>query len=244
MNKMSHARGLMEGVAVGNLLGIPFEGWPKSEVAAAQPEGIREITACSGFPDDDDLALSIVIAEAATEGPLDIDDLGRRFWTWAEINGAGIGGLTRRVLTLYGGDCPQRLARNKAAGDARAPRGIPIRDASKQGWEGDRAGNGALMRCAPLALRWEHDSDPSTSGRPGGRPSWDVGPTGTRGRGGRRRWNFPERAITRSGYRPPTTRGSANPSPSRGIPRGISTTQCTGFRCASAEANRRKTNSL
>ena len=151
------ARGLMTGIAVGNLLGIALEGKPRSVVSARHPDGVKDITAASGFPDDDDLAQSIVIAKAAIAGPLDVDDLGRRFWVWAEANGAGMGGLTRRALSLYGGDYPQRLARNRRAGDVREPHGLTIAEASEKAWGGHRAGNGALMRCAPLAIRWRDD---------------------------------------------------------------------------------------
>ena len=159
MVDMDRARGLMTGIAVGNLLGIPVESWPRRHIAEAYPEGMREIVARSGYPDDDDLAQAIEIADAAAVvGGLDVDDLGRRFWAWSEANGAGMGGLTGDVLALYGGDCPQRLARNRTAGNVRTPRGIPIVEASRQAWGGGRAGNGALMRCAPLAIRWHDDS--------------------------------------------------------------------------------------
>ena len=159
MKTIERARGTMTGIAVGNLLGISMEGWRRDHIAQNRPHGVTEIEARSGYPDDDDLAQSIIIAEAAAEGPLCVDDLGRRFWAWAETNGAGIGGLTQHVLALYGGDRPQRLARNRlAAGSAREPRGIPIAAASKEAWSGGRAGNGALMRCAPLAIRWQDDA--------------------------------------------------------------------------------------
>ncbi len=156
----NRARGLMAGIAAGNLLGIVMEGWPRSRIARAFPAGVRDIAAKSGYPDDDDLAQAIEIADAATAADgLDVDDLGRRFWAWAETNGAGMGGLTGDVLALYGGSYPQRLARNRASGATRPPKGIPIVEASREAWAGSRAGNGALMRCAPLAIRWRDDPD-------------------------------------------------------------------------------------
>ncbi len=151
----------MAGIAVGNLLGIVTEGWSKSRITMCYPEGMREIFAEPEYPDDDDLAQAIEIAEAAmaAEG-LDVSDLGRRFWEWAESNGAGMGNLTGDVLTLYGGSYPQRLARNrKDGGTVRTPEGVEIVEASKKAWKGSRAGNGALMRCAPLAIRWRDDPD-------------------------------------------------------------------------------------
>lgn len=86
------SRGLMVGVAVGNLLGIPYEGgrWNRARIVAEFPDGIREIAAKPGWPDDDDLAQSILLAEAsiATDA-YDINDLARRFWKWGELNARG-----------------------------------------------------------------------------------------------------------------------------------------------------------
>ena len=157
MTDMDRARGLMAGIAAGNLLGIAMEGWPQWRIAREYPTGVQEIAAKPGYPDDDDLAQAIEIADAAAAGGLDVDDLGRRFWAWAEANGTGMGGLTGDVLALYGGGYPQRLARNRAAGTVRTPKGVPVVEASRKAWAGGRAGNGALMRCAPLAIRWRDD---------------------------------------------------------------------------------------
>ena len=112
-----------------------------------------------GYPDDDDLAQALIVAEAAERGPLDPDDMGRRFWDWAETNGLGMGNLTGQVLELYGGDYPRRQGgRGRAARGAtdppRKPAGVPITEASRTAWGGGQAGNGALMRCAPVAVRW------------------------------------------------------------------------------------------
>ena len=154
---LERARGLMVGIAAGNLLGIVQEGWSKQRIAEQFPEGVREIAAVTGYPDDDDLAQAIIIAEAAERGPLEPDDLGRRFWDWAETNGLGMGGLTSHVLELYGGDVPQFLGARGMSGSAREPSGMPILEASETAWSGSRAGNGAAMRCAPIAIRWRDD---------------------------------------------------------------------------------------
>ena len=145
------ARGLMAGLAAGNLLGIPQESCTREFVRQEYPDGVREIEAWAGQVDDDDLAQAIVVARAAATGPLDPADLGRRFWEWAEVNGAGIGVLTLDVLTRYGGSQPRCSVSN---GAAREPSGVPIEEASKAAWQGSRAGNGAAMRCAPIAIRW------------------------------------------------------------------------------------------
>ena len=153
-------RGLMAGIGAGNLLGITVEGHSKGAVRLQFPDGVRDIPASPGFPDDDDLAQSIIIAEAAAEGPLDVERLGRRFWEWGEINGLGMGNLTSDVLSLYGGDYPQRSCRQFGTpGDVRQPRGLTIEDASREAWGGGSAGNGAVMRCAPIAIRWRDDAE-------------------------------------------------------------------------------------
>ena len=173
MSENDRARGLMVGIAAGNLLGIVQEGWSKRRIAAAYPDGVREMEARPGYPDDDDLAQALIVAEAAERGPLDPNDLGRRFWYWAETNGLGMGGLTGQVLELYGGDYPRRQGgRGRAARGAtdppRKPAGVPITEASRTAWGGGQAGrtawgggqagNGALMRCAPVAIRWRDDA--------------------------------------------------------------------------------------
>ena len=151
------ARGMMVGIAAGNLLGIVQEGWSRQSVAETFPDGVREIAAVAGYPDDDDLAQAIVIAEAAEHGPLNPEDVGRRLWEWAETNGLGMGGLTGHVLELYGGDVPQFLGARGRTGPSREPAGMPITEASRVAWDGSRAGNGAAMRCAPIAIRWRDD---------------------------------------------------------------------------------------
>ncbi len=153
-------RGLMIGLAVGNLLGITTEGRRARSIARAYPQGMTDIVARPGYPDDDDLAQAVIMAEAASAADgLDVDDLGRWLWCWAEENDAGMGRLTGSVLSLHGGAYPQRLARYGAVGQARPPAGLPITEASRQGWKGGRAGNGALMRTSPLSILWHDDRD-------------------------------------------------------------------------------------
>ena len=80
---------MMVGIGAGNLLGIPWEGKRGSFIASRNPAGVRGITAREGYPDDDDLAQAILLAEACIEsGQLDVADLMRRFWAWGELNGA------------------------------------------------------------------------------------------------------------------------------------------------------------
>ena len=168
MDLPERARGLMTGIGVGNLLGIPWEGRSAAVIRHRNPHGVRDITAATGHPDDDDLAQAILLAEACIEtDALGIDDLARRFWAWGELNGGGMGGLTRRVLSRYGGAFPRRELRNwvrngepPLAEPPREPCGDAAMDAPRLVWEeSDRnsAGNGSVMRCGAVALRWMHD---------------------------------------------------------------------------------------
>ena len=153
--------GLMVGLGVGNVLGVPQEGWPRHAVEASYPNGIRDFEVEPGEPDDDDLAQAIILAEAAIEAEfdlLDVEEIGRRFWVWAEENGRGIGIQTVDVLSRIGGDMPR--CAGGAGVQAREPSGQPALEAARQVWEESgrsSAGNGAVMRCPPLAIRWMRD---------------------------------------------------------------------------------------
>ena len=172
MKLQDRCRGLMVGLAAGNLLGILCEGWPREEIRRRWPEGVRDIVASTGYPDDDDLAQAVILAEECLGGDeLDADKLARRFWVWGEENGLGIGNATAETLARYGGSRPRCYGsrnptgrRGGSAGSdfpvAREPQGLPALQASRAAWEdsgGKAAGNGAVMRCAPLAIRWRHD---------------------------------------------------------------------------------------
>ena len=113
----------MVGLAAGNLLGIPCEGWPREEIRLGWPDGVRDIEAKAGYPDDDDLAQAVILA-AACHGAeaLDADDLARRFWVWGEENGLGMGHATRATLALPALEAPRAAWKDfggKAAGQWR-----------------------------------------------------------------------------------------------------------------------------
>ena len=63
------ARGVMLGLAVGNLLGLPMEGWSYREIDRWYPDGVRDIDAGEAFmPMDDDLAQAVDLGEALLGG--------------------------------------------------------------------------------------------------------------------------------------------------------------------------------
>ena len=142
MDVRDRARGTMVGLVVGNALGIGFEGMS----AASIPTGaVGEIAASeTDAPWDDDVAQAVLLAEAVLErDTMEVEDLATRFLAWYREGGRGIGMLTAQVLGAL-------------------DRGADPREAARRVWESSgrsSAGNGAVMRCAPLALRWRLDLD-------------------------------------------------------------------------------------
>ena len=153
MQLLERARGMMVGIGAGNLLGIRFEGWSTAEqLRESHPDGVREIEASPGYPDDDDLAQAILLAEACAEfDALDPDDLMRRLWHWAETNGMGMGIQTGDVLERYAHLRDEPVGGN--GGDPFAPARSVWEDSGRSA-----AGNGSVMRCGPVALRWLDDA--------------------------------------------------------------------------------------
>jgi ADP-ribosyl-[dinitrogen reductase] hydrolase len=135
----SRSRGTLLSAAAGNALGGEVEGLSAERIRARFgrvteiPSAERE----SGW--DDDIAQTVLLAEALLErGTLDRDDLARRLVDWFRAGARGIGMLTMQVMTeLVSGTSPA--------------------DAAREVWERSgrqAAGNGAVMRCSPVALRW------------------------------------------------------------------------------------------
>lgn len=138
----SRAQGALLGLAVGNLLGLPIEGASRASIERAFPDGVREIDSREvSRPMDDDLAQAVGLAEALTNDADPIEGFAARLVEWRRDNGRGIGIMTATVIDYLevGLGVP---------GSARAfwqERGSP-----------ETQPNGALMRCAPVALRYAH----------------------------------------------------------------------------------------
>ena len=129
------ARGPMLGLAVGNLLGLPVEGWYYREIDRSYYEGVTDIDPREAVrPMDDDLAQAVDLGEALLEGGDYIGSFPGRLVTWARENGRGMGILTGRVIReLEAGHVPPDAARLVYESNPIAP-------------------NGGVMRCAPVAL--------------------------------------------------------------------------------------------
>ena len=129
------ARGVMLGLAAGNLLGLPVEGWWYGDIEREYPDGVLDIDPREAYRlMDDDLAQAVELGEALLEGGDYVGEFAKRLVVWARENGRGIGITTSRVICeLEGGHRPPNAARIIYERDPIAP-------------------NGGVMRCAPVAL--------------------------------------------------------------------------------------------
>jgi ADP-ribosyl-[dinitrogen reductase] hydrolase len=140
----TRARGALLGLVVGNQLGVPTEGLGTAKaIREAFPQGVRDLAPPpQGSPFDDDAAMTLLLAESLEErGDFDAGDVAQRWVRWMKTDGRGIGLTTQRALQLI-------------------ERGTEPFEAGRQGRDaGMAAGNGAVMRCLPVALRYHDNVD-------------------------------------------------------------------------------------
>jgi ADP-ribosyl-[dinitrogen reductase] hydrolase len=140
---VARARGALLGLVAGNQLGVPTEHLGTADaIRKAFPNGIRDLAPPpKNSPYDDDAAMTLLLGESllASNG-FDAADVARRWVKWMKVDGRGIGLTTKRALTL--------IDRGKEPFEAGrlAYQENPSRS----------AGNGSVMRCLPVALRY-HD---------------------------------------------------------------------------------------
>jgi ADP-ribosyl-[dinitrogen reductase] hydrolase len=143
---VSRARGALLGLVAGNQLGVPTEhlGTPEA-IRKAFPGGLRDLTPPpKNSPYDDDAAMTLLLGESlvASNG-FDAADVAGRWVKWMKVDGRGIGITTRRALTL--------IDRGKEPFEAGR--------LANQDNPGRSAGNGSVMRCIPVALRYHDEID-------------------------------------------------------------------------------------
>ncbi len=128
------AAGVMLATAAGDALGAGYEGQPPARGAISMIGGGYGGFAPGEWTDDTDMA--VCIAEVAATGSTDTSAIGEGFLAWLRGGPADVGIATREVLATAaaGHDLPAAAR----AYFAEHPRGA--------------AGNGALMRTAPVAL--------------------------------------------------------------------------------------------
>ena len=140
--------GTLLGLAAADALGGAVEFMPRAAIMRAHPEGVRDII--GGGPHDlrvgevtDDTAMALAIARACTADGIDLDQVATNFLDWYRSGPKDIGITTSRALakmdaSVHWSDIGDRLT-------AETPSKL--------------AGNGSVMRCAPVALRFRQDRE-------------------------------------------------------------------------------------
>ncbi len=134
----------MLGLAAGNQLAVPTERYATPQaIRVAFPNGVWDLAPPPDrSPYDDDTALTILLAESLVDrGDFDATDVARRWVDWMKRDGRGLGPITSHALRL--------IDRGVEPFEA----GRLVREADPLG----SAGNGAVMRCLPIAIR-NHDN--------------------------------------------------------------------------------------
>ncbi|HEV2129372.1 MAG TPA: ADP-ribosylglycohydrolase family protein [Thermomicrobiales bacterium] len=140
--------GTLLGLAAGDALGGSVEFMPRGAIQRAYPGGLREITG-GGSHDlrlgevTDDTAMALAIARACTPDGIDLDQVAENFLTWYRSDPKDIGITTSRALAKMDAGVPWPEIGERMM--AETPRKL--------------AGNGSVMRCAPVALRFRHDRE-------------------------------------------------------------------------------------
>ncbi len=137
--------GCLIGLACGDALGGPVEFDTRAQMDERFPDGLREFIGGGWlelFPGEitDDTQMALDVARSLAAFPdVNMDDMAARFLAWRNSEPKDIGNTTRDAL--------DRMAR-----------GVPWDEAGEQAHISrgprDSAGNGAIMRCAPIAMRF------------------------------------------------------------------------------------------
>jgi ADP-ribosyl-[dinitrogen reductase] hydrolase len=136
----------MLGLACGDALGGPVEFKSREWIAEKYPGGLRDFV-CGWLnlePGEisDDTQLTLAVARGlAKGGPLDMDDIAANFLEWHLSRPKDQGNLTRAALELLDSGTPWTKSGEIARGTGAS----------------GGAGNGSVMRCAPVALRFCND---------------------------------------------------------------------------------------
>lgn len=142
--------GCLVGLACGDALGGPVEFDSREQMDERYPDGLREFIgggwlhlAPGEITDDTQMAMDVARSLCAFPDG-DMLNLAGRFLAWRNSEPKDIGNTTRDAL--------DRLAR-----------GVRWDEAGEQAYRHrgprDSAGNGAIMRCAPVAMRFRNQPD-------------------------------------------------------------------------------------
>ncbi len=147
VDRRERFRGALLGLACGDALGAAVEGWSRPDIAATfgTLRDFQTGPVWARGETTDDTAQAVALAESLlATAEFDPDDLMDRFVAWLRAGGKGIGLTTNATLSAHIGGVGARAAA-RVAHDSTG---------------GLSAGNGGLMRAAPVALR--HTADPAT----------------------------------------------------------------------------------
>ncbi|MEJ7783754.1 MAG: ADP-ribosylglycohydrolase family protein [Solirubrobacteraceae bacterium] len=144
---LDRARGCLLGLAAGDALGGPVEWLSPEEIERRHGGPLRELTGGGWLglrpgqvTDDTDMALAL--ARSLDEaGGYDAEVAMGHYLAWFNGNPPDVGNTIGAVLRAVG-------------------RAVPAAEAARRVHEssgGKSAGNGSLMRCAPLAVRYQGD---------------------------------------------------------------------------------------
>lgn len=144
---VARARGCLLGLACGDALGRPVEFTSAAEIRERHGEVTEMLgQGTYGKPAGtvtDDTELAMCVAESLVAcGGFDAEDVAERFVAWLEADPFDVGLMTREAI--------ERLRE-----------GTPPDEAGRAVWEsraeGQNAGNGSVMRCAPHAVAFRYD---------------------------------------------------------------------------------------
>jgi ADP-ribosyl-[dinitrogen reductase] hydrolase len=139
--------GCLLGLACGDALGAPVEFRPRAEIARDHPGGVRDFVGGGWLrlaPGEitDDTQLTLALAQGLGPDGLVMDRVAAAFLEWFRSNPKDVGVTTRKALTNLANGMSWQEA-GEAVQQEALPEGV--------------GGNGAVMRCAPVALRFRRD---------------------------------------------------------------------------------------
>jgi len=140
-------QGTLLGLATGDALGGPVEFMSRFEIAQRYGGGVRKMVGGGWLrlrPGEttDDTAMARALAESlVARGSFDVDDVAGRYVEWLRSDPKDVGNITKLALRAWS----KGVTLPAAALGAHRQLG------------GKSAGNGTIMRCAPIALRYAYD---------------------------------------------------------------------------------------
>ncbi len=143
--EFDRARGALLGLAVGDALGAALEWLHPNQIRQRYGGELRDLVQSTLWARGewtDDTAMALELARSIVEcGEYDEDDVFARYALWARSGPKDIGGTVSAAVM-----------RARSADESRA---AALRHHEDSG--GKSAGNGSLMRTAPIALRYSRD---------------------------------------------------------------------------------------